>query len=127
MNLGGYYYGSTLFCNDGYYESGASCLKAPAHATAYGGTSFYCESGYYRDGGECRSLPDHAYALGESWQCSSGYFKQGDRCVAPEHGRLLGSWLYCDTGYVVSNKGFPQLWSKKQRSAVSICNFITSV
>jgi Transposase DDE domain group 1 len=26
-----------------------------------------------------------------------------------------------------SYMGFPQLWSKKQRSAVSICNFITSV
>jgi hypothetical protein len=100
---GGYYYGSMLFCNSGYYESGASCLKAPAHATAYGSTSFYCESGYYRDGGECRSVPDHAYALGESWQCSSGYFKQGDQCVAPENGWMLGGQLSCKTGYVASN------------------------
>ena len=28
---------------------------------------------------------------------------------------------------VFRGMGFPQLWSKKQRSAVSICNFITSV
>jgi hypothetical protein len=100
---GGYYFGSTLFCNSGYYEGGGSCHKAPAHATAYGSTSFYCDIGYYRDGEQCRAVPEHAYALGESWQCYSGYVKQGEQCVAFENGWLLGGQLYCQTGYVANN------------------------
>jgi len=100
---GGYYYGSTLFCNYGYYQSGASCVKAPAHATAYGFTSFYCDRGYYRDGEQCRAVPEHAYALGESWQCYSGYIKQGEQCVAPALGSVLGGGLYCPTGYIARN------------------------
>jgi hypothetical protein len=100
---GGYYYGSTLFCNYGYYERDGSCLIAPANATAYGGTSYSCNVGYYRDGEQCSRLPDHAYELNGSWQCYSGYVQQGDRCVAPENGWLIGSWLYCKSGYVASN------------------------
>ena len=65
------------------------------------------------------------------------------RAHQPHHGMsaMQRAWLaFCVTAVVVTNSicwarferaslgtGFPQLWSKKQRSAVSICNFITSV
>src|SRR3989344_5157444 len=32
--FGGYYYGSTLFCNSGYYKKISSCVKAPENSYA---------------------------------------------------------------------------------------------
>ena len=50
------------------------------------------------------------------------YLLAGDEVVATKAGKhTYGLDRFC------ASLGFSQFWSKKQRSAVSICNFITSV
>ena len=97
--FGGYYYGSTLFCNSGYYKKISSCVKAPENSYAIG-ESFFCNYGYFKNGDACKKVPDNSYSIGSSWYCNSGYQKQGEICVTPQNGNLIGSYLYCNYGYV---------------------------
>ena len=75
---GGYYIGSSLFCNSGYYKLAGSCAKAPQNSTSFGGDSFYCDV---------------------------GYIKSGSQCTKPFGGSYIDSKLYCDDGFSISSDG----------------------
>lgn len=101
---GGYYIGSSLFCNSDYYKLNESCVKAPANSIALY-TSFLCKTGYYQVGSICEKVPENGYALGNSFSCYSGYIKQNNQCNKPLNAEIIGTTLYCNTGYAINSTG----------------------
>lgn len=99
---GGYYIGTSLFCNSDYYKSGSSCIKAPANSTALY-TDFMCNSGYYENGNGCEKVPDGGYSTVSGFECNSGYVKRGNQCFKPSNGYISGTTMYCNTGYVINS------------------------
>ena len=96
---GGYSSYGIVFCDDGYYESGDSCKKAPRNGYA-NGTSWYCDADYVKSGSKCITLPANAYETDNGWSCDKWYNKKNNKCVLDKNVEEREDGLYCKSGKV---------------------------
>lgn len=95
----GFKIGNTIFCNSGYYEQSASCLKAPENSYGLGST-FFCKYGYTKSGNGC--VPYSAPSSLGAVTINSG-LEIGTKKII-NHGYEIGKNVYCDTEYNLVGK-----------------------
>jgi len=85
---GGYFIGSALYCNSGYYKKNNNCTKAPSNSTAFGLENFYCNDGYVKQNNECVKItPDEL--------CQNSF---GQESISSNQS-LENTLCICQTGY----------------------------
>lgn len=96
---GGYWIGSTLYCDVGYYKSGSSCKVVPANGYAVGDT-FFCNIGFTKSGSSCVANKTSSSAAGTYFSQTYTPSYSSDTCPANSRPSTTdSSKCTCNTGY----------------------------